>query len=278
MAATATAPKTAPRTAGGRRRSAARSSAARSGTARSAPARAPRKAPGRRAPRKAQPRRRAERRAPARRQRRPASGSGRLVPIAVGRTATAVASLPDSGLVVRLTRGRLWIGALAALLVGIVALNVFSLSLNSSSSETARAVEALEREGSAMRANLANELSSRKVQNVAATLGLVVPEPGVIRYLKPSAADAAEAARRLRSGELVAVAVAPAPTEADAVLATAPEPAAEEPVVPAAEMPAPEPAPVPAPEPEAEPEAAVTPGREDAIAADPASGGATAGP
>ncbi|HSI81927.1 MAG TPA: hypothetical protein VK919_14900 [Solirubrobacterales bacterium] len=213
-----------------------------------------------------------------RRPRRSPSASGRRVPIAVGRTATAVASLPDSGLVVRLTRGRLWIGALAALLVGIVALNVFSLSLSSSSSETARAVEALERQGSALRSQLANELSSRKVQNVAATLGLVVPEPGVIRYLRPSPDDAAEAARRLRSGELVAAPAPVPPTDAEAALAIAPEP--PEPILPAAEAPAEAPAeePVPAPEPEAQPDAALTPGREDGIAADPASGGAVAGP
>jgi hypothetical protein len=56
------------------------------------------------------------------------------VPVAVGATAGAVGGLADSGLVVRLTRGRLWIGALAMLLVGIVALNVMALSLNATSS------------------------------------------------------------------------------------------------------------------------------------------------
>ena len=34
----------------------------------------------------------------------------RLVPLAVGRTAVAVSGLADSGVVHRLTRGRLWIG------------------------------------------------------------------------------------------------------------------------------------------------------------------------
>jgi len=33
-------------------------------------------------------------------------------------------------------------------------------------------------------------------------MGMFIPEPGAIRYLRPSSADAAEAARRLRDGEL----------------------------------------------------------------------------
>ena len=76
-----------------------------------APARAPRRKPPAR-PRKAPPARRP---------------GGQLIPIAVG-TATAVRNLPDSGLIVRLTRGRAWIGVLGVLLVGIVTLNVITLS------------------------------------------------------------------------------------------------------------------------------------------------------
>jgi hypothetical protein len=134
---------------------------------------------------------------------------GRLVPVAVGATAGAVGGLANSGLVVRLTRGRLWIGALAALLVGIVALNVMALSLNASSSKTGRQADALKQQNSALRAQLAGEVSSQKVQRLATSLGLVFPEPGDIRYLEPEAGDAAEAARRLRSGELAFTELAP---------------------------------------------------------------------
>jgi hypothetical protein len=125
------------------------------------------------------------------------------VPIAVGRTAGAVGGLADSGVVVRLTRGRLWIGALAVLLVGIVGLNVMALSLNASSSKTGSQADELKQQNSGLRAQLAGEVSNEKMQRLAADLGLIYPEPGAIRYLGPSSGDAAEAASRLRSGELV---------------------------------------------------------------------------
>ena len=80
-------------------------------------------APGRRARAAAAPAR-----APAARPSQPAGAGGQLIPIAVG-TAAAVRHLPDSGLVVRMTRGRAWIGVLGVLLAGIVALNVVTLSL-----------------------------------------------------------------------------------------------------------------------------------------------------
>jgi hypothetical protein len=223
VASAATAPKTASRTPAARR-----AAARRSATMRAAPAR------------------RTTARRPARTSRLAVPIPRRLVPLAVGRTAGAVGGLADSGLVMRLTRGRLWIGALAVLLVGIVALNVVALSFTASSSDTARKAEDLSGQGSALRAQLAKELSSERVQRVAAGLGLIVPEPGSIRYLRPSDGDAAEAARRLRSGELVAVAPAPVATDpgvAEAAVPVTPaEPEAaapEAPTEPVIEAPAP---------------------------------------
>ena len=127
----------------------------------------------------------------------------RLVPLAVGRTAVAVSGLADSGVVHRLTRGRLWIGALTTLLVGIVSLNVLALSFNASSSRVGVQADSLDREISALRAKIAtNGASNQRVQAAAARLGLIVPEPGSVGYLRPSPDDAAVAAKRLASGEL----------------------------------------------------------------------------
>src|SRR5436190_16854537 len=129
----------------------------------------------------------------------------RLVPLAVGRTAVAVSGLAESGLVHGLTRGRLWIGALATLLVGIVAVNVFALSFNATASRTGRQADALRRENSILRGKLAEAgASDQRVQSEAANLGLIVPEPGSISYLRAKPGDAAAAARRLASGELSA--------------------------------------------------------------------------
>jgi hypothetical protein len=160
----------------------------------------------------------------------------RLVPLAVGRTAVAVSGLAESGLVHRLTRGRLWIGFLTTLLVGIVSLNVFALSLNASSSKVGRQADELKREISALRAKIAtNGASNKRIQAAAATLGLIVPEPGAVGYLRAGDDDAAVAARRLASGELTSQAtyVAPlAPVSAPTAVPAAPaptEPAAAEP-------------------------------------------------
>jgi hypothetical protein len=164
---------------------------------------------------------------------------GGLVPVAVGRTAVAVGGLADSGLIVRMTRGRLWIGVLATLLVGIVALNVLALSFSASSSKTAGMAEDLARENAALRSQLATAASDERVQGEAAELGLILPEAGSIRYLEPSADDAAEAARRLRDGELGAAGyVPPVVPETTAPVADATAPVDAAPTDPAAVAPA----------------------------------------
>lgn len=228
MPATATARKTAPRTA--------------------------RSAPARRAPRAAAPARRATR-PPAR------AANARFVPVVVGRTAVAVGGLADSGLVAGLTRSRLWIGLLAGLLVGIVGLNVAALQFNATASKTAALSDELKRENSALRAEIAGGLSNERLQGAAQRLGLVFPEPRSILNLTPGRADAATAAERLRDGAITlgssyvpvaAVPVAPAvpATEAETVVtdatldpaaAAAPASDAEAPV--AEEVATPEPAP-----------------------------------
>ena len=133
----------------------------------------------------------------------------RLVPIAVGRTAVAVSGIAESGLVHRLTRGRLWIGALTTLLVGIVALNVLALSFNAAASKTGMQTDALKREISILRGRMAEQgASNQRIQAEAAGLGMIVPEPGSITYLRPKQNDAATAAERLASGALSAGSVA----------------------------------------------------------------------
>jgi hypothetical protein len=180
------------------------------------------------------------RRGSPRRARRPQPVPGRLVPLAVGRTAVAVGGIADSGVVFRLVRGRLWIGVLATLLVGIVALNVAALSLNASSTKVASQADGLNRANSALRAQIASELSNEAVQAAAARQGLLVPEPGTIRYLSPSPEDAAIAARRLTEGELqigaAPVQIAPVPVPpalAPEETEAAPAPVAPEETAPA---------------------------------------------
>jgi hypothetical protein len=136
-------------------------------------------------------------RAPARRRpappRRPA---GHLIPIAVN-TATAVGRLPDSGLVVRMTRGRAWIGVLGVLLAGIVGLNVITLSLAASAGRIDQNIQALDRENSILRSRDAQRSSTERVRSEAAALGLTASTAEDVGYVQAGPDDVRVAAQRL---------------------------------------------------------------------------------
>ncbi|MDX6663228.1 MAG: hypothetical protein QOG09_1330 [Solirubrobacterales bacterium] len=156
--------------------------------------------------------------------------AGQLIPLAVGHAAVAVRGLPDSSFVVRMTRGRAWIGLLGTLLAGIVALNVISLGLSSSSSRVTQEATTLQQENLTLKARIAQQLSNDRVEAAAARLGLVVPPPGDIAYLTIGSSDAARAAARLGRGGLsgpTTLAGAPAATPAPAPTAPAPPAAAQ---------------------------------------------------
>jgi hypothetical protein len=108
-----------------------------------------------------------------------------------------VRDLSDSGLIVRLTRGRGWIAVLCALLGGIVALNVLSLSLTSGSGQLSLQADALKTDISSLRAQIEEKLSAVKVEAEAARLGLANPDPKSITFLRASQADARRVAHLL---------------------------------------------------------------------------------
>jgi hypothetical protein len=144
-----------------------------------------------------------------------------------------------------MTRGRLWIAVLAALLGGIVALNVWGLSLSASTSGSATKIDEFERANTVLEGKIARLSSSDRVQKLAAGLGLDTPTPKAVRYLKARPGDVSAAAKRVASGRvsiLDALPIAPAFAEAAAAepAPVAVDPAAE-PVPPAAGEPAPAP-------------------------------------
>lgn len=146
---------------------------------------APAKAPARRAPaRKAAPRR------------APAPTRPKLAVVA-GRTAVAVRQLPDSSLVVRMTRGRAWIAVLGALLVGIVALNVATLSFAASAGQIDEQITALEKENSMLEGREAERYSTARIRGEAAAAGLAMPTSGDPKVIEFDSADVATAAARL---------------------------------------------------------------------------------
>lgn len=145
---------------------------------------APARPPARRKPQRATPKRRTT------------TAQPKLVVTAV-RTAEAVRQLPDSGLVVRMTRGRAWIGVLGILLVGIVALNVATLSFAASAGKIDEQITALEKENSMLEAREAQHFSTARIRNEGASLGLAMPNTEEPRVIELSPDDVATAASRL---------------------------------------------------------------------------------
>lgn len=134
--------------------------------------------------------------APARRTAPGRRPGGQLIPIAVG-TATAVRGLPDSSLIVRLTRGRAWIAVLGMLLAGIVGLNVVTLSLAASAGHIDQNIQALDEENSSLRSRDAQLSGASRIRHDAAALGLSASALDRVGSVEVSPDDAEIAARRL---------------------------------------------------------------------------------
>jgi hypothetical protein len=125
---------------------------------------------------------------------------GQLIPIAVG-TATAVRGLPDSSLIVRLTRGRAWIAVLGILLAGIVALNVVTLSLAAGAGHVDRNVQALDEENSFLRGLDAQRSGADRIRHDAAALGFSAAAVDQVGSVEASPRDVETAAQRLAAAE-----------------------------------------------------------------------------
>jgi hypothetical protein len=155
-----------------------------------------------------------------------------LFPQAAMRSAGAVRDFSDSSLILRLTRGRGWIAVLCALLGGIVALNVLSLSLTAGSGRTSLRIDELKTEVSSLQAQIDGKLSAFKVEAEAARLGLANPDPQAITFVSAKDADARRVAHLLATdGFLLApsqpssypapgTSYAPVPTAAPAATTT----------------------------------------------------------
>jgi cell division protein FtsL len=144
-----------------------------------APSRAPGKTAPRRAPGKAAPR-------AAARRARPRSAAGRVALPLGARMLDALLS------------GRVWIGLVGVLLAGIVFFNVDLLRMNREITQMADRAAQLKRENGRLREDVAGLANSERIQQAAAGLGLVLPAPAEVRYLKSNPlVDARTASKRI---------------------------------------------------------------------------------
>jgi cell division protein FtsL len=182
---------------------------ARAAAATAAPARQPARQPARRQPAPArQPSRRPA--APTRRpQRRAAGGS------TARKRRSATNRLPlGARLLDALLSGRVWIGLVGVLLAGIVFFNVDLMRMNREITHVANRAAQVKRENAGLRQDVAQLANSERIQEAAAELGLVLPAPDQVRYLKSNPRiDARTASKRI---------IAPTPSDAPDPAATTP--------------------------------------------------------
>jgi cell division protein FtsL len=97
-----------------------------------------------------------------------------------------------------LLSGRGWIALVFLLLAGIVFFNVDLLQMNRDIARNSERIFALKRENSRLLLDQARLANSERIQEEAAELGLVLPAPGEVRYLKARPlVDARKAAKSI---------------------------------------------------------------------------------
>jgi hypothetical protein len=113
-----------------------------------------------------------------------------------GRARTA--ALPRGNFIAvldRLLRGPAYIATVGILLAGIVFFNVDVLELNHGIASTDSRAAQLKRDNAALTLQLAQLGSSERIQRLALAAGLVLPQPGDVRYLRAHRQDAGRALR-----------------------------------------------------------------------------------
>jgi hypothetical protein len=111
-----------------------------------------------------------------------------------------IKGLPDHRVIDRLLRGRVWICFVGVALMGIVAMQVSLLKLNSGISRAVETAATLERQNSGMEASIARLASGERIRAGADKRGMVTPAAGDVHYLRVRPGrDARRAARRMRA-------------------------------------------------------------------------------
>ena len=123
-------------------------------------------------------------------QRRRVTGTAR-------RTASVAIHLPESTAVVGISRSRVWIAVIGVLLVGIVAINVVTVSYGAMSGKINSEIQKIDRQNSILKSQQTTALSMPRVEDAASAAGMVTPEPTDINYRSFSSGDIAAAAQRL---------------------------------------------------------------------------------
>ncbi len=112
------------------------------------------------------------------------------------RLAPAVARIPDHRVLDRMVRGRLWIGAIAFALLGIVAMQLSLLKLNTGIGRALEHESLLRRQNATLRYDVSNLSAGDRVETQAVRMGMTMASPGAIHFLSAGGSDQARRAAR----------------------------------------------------------------------------------
>lgn len=103
------------------------------------------------------------------------------------RVGAFIRSLPDHRLLDRLIRGRWWIPVLGVMLAGIVAMQVEVLKLGASMGRSLERNSVLSSENAALRQSVATLGDDQRIEQLAGSMGMVMPPPQAVGFLSASA-------------------------------------------------------------------------------------------
>jgi hypothetical protein len=129
-----------------------------------------------------------------------------------------ISSLPEHRFLDRLMRGRLWIGIVAFSLIGIVAMQLAILDLNTGIGRSLAKVSRLQRENPAMSIENSTAAAGENVEPKATARGMEMSSVATMQFLRSSPSNIERAAQILR--EPAANAVAPAATQSSTAAST----------------------------------------------------------
>ncbi len=134
-------------------------------------------------------------RVPARPPLRLAAGGARVA----WRVAESALEASHSRTMDRLVRSRAWVVIIGVGLIGIVAMQVSMLKLNSGIGRAVDTVATLERSNASLKATVSELSSGDRIQRLAGDRGFVMPEPADVTYLRAGdkRADSLRAVRRM---------------------------------------------------------------------------------
>jgi hypothetical protein len=146
--------------------------------------------------------------------RRPAKPGSTQNPGIALRTAGALQRVSASALLDRLIRGRLWIGLLAFALIGIVAMQLVVLKLNTGIGSKLQHEALLQRENAELGIENSVYSAENRIAPLAAATGMTFAPAGTVHFVRASPDDLVRAASALSSGAGASTTTQPEATQA----------------------------------------------------------------